>query len=280
MDKIKKERPVLPTIDEIELSQFLEAVYQLYGHDYRNYAKSSLKRCLIRRMSMSSLKNLKELSNKVLNDDLFFQLLQQDLSINVSELFRDPWVFKSLRERVLPYLKTFPFIRIWVAGCSGGEEVYSLAILLHEEGIKNFRFYATDFNETILKQAASGVLRNIDLTSMEKSYKESGGQHSIEHYCDVTDGVVTMKEWLKDKVLFAEHNLAIDGAFNHFHLILCRNVMIYFNPKLKDRVFQLFHDSLEKRGFLCVGTKETVANSSISHLYKEYMFDERIYQKS
>lgn len=266
-------------IDEAQLSLFLEAIYQRYGHDYRDYAKGSLKRRLIRRMDMSSLNDLKELSNRALNDATFFQLLQQDLSINVSELFRDPWFFKSLRQRVIPYLNTFPFIRIWVAGCSGGEEVYSLAILLHEEGIKNFRVYATDCNETIVQQAQRGILQHIDIAGMEKSYKEAGGRHTLQTYCSVQGDQLHMQEWLKDKILFAGHNLAIDGAFNHFHLILCRNVMIYFNLKLKNRVFQLFHDSLETRGFLCIGTKETVANSSMGHLYQEYMHEERIYQK-
>ncbi|HIL28352.1 MAG TPA: protein-glutamate O-methyltransferase CheR [Micavibrio sp.] len=279
MDKIEKTEGV-SSIDDIELNGFLEAVFQLYGHDYRDYARSSLKRCLSRRMIMSALSNLKELSNRVLNDSDFFLLLQRDLSIKTSELFRDPWVFKELRKNVLPYLRTFPFIRIWVAGCSGGEEVYSLAILLHEERIKNFRFYATDFNEAIIKQARSGVLKHINTTDMERSYTDTGGLDSLKNYCTVKGDEVHMQKWLSDKVLFAEHNLAIDGTFNHFHLILCRNVMIYFNSKLKNRVFQLFHDSLETRGFLCIGTKETVAYSSMSHLYEEYMHEERIYRKA
>ena len=260
-----------------DLQWLLEGIFCIYGYDYRDYREGTLKRSLTRRMQLSGISNFHKFRERVLNDWKFFQKLQQDLSVNVSEFFRCPSFFKALRSDIVPYLKTFPFLRIWIAGCCRGEEAYSLAILLEEEGISDYLLYATDINEDVLQEARSGMFE-MDETA-EQRYREAGGTHNLQHYCKVEDKQCRFDPQIQQKIVFATHNLATDGAFNSFHLILCRNVMIYFNKKLKKRALGLFHDSLDIGGFFCLGSQESIIEQEQPDLFEEYIANARIYRK-
>lgn len=243
----------------IELQLLLEAIYLRYGYDFRNYSKAHVKRRILHRLGTSQLLTVTDLQNKVLRDRDFFGELLNDLSINVTELFRDPDFYKSLRENIIPKLKTYAWFKIWHAGCSTGEEVYSLAILLEEEGLLDrCQIYATDFNHKILEIAREGVYQKSDIEQYERNYQLSGGKSKLSSYYQSMYGSVMFNKELSSRIVFADHNLVTDSVFADVNLILCRNVLIYFDKTLQERVVSLFHESLVPSGILCLGTKESL----------------------
>lgn len=272
---------VMTIMDKIELNLFLEAIYQKYGYDFRNYSKASLKRRISMRQMMSKIPNMADMQHKVLHDKNFFHSLLSDLSVNVTEMFRDPDFYKTLRAAIIPILKTYPFIKIWHAGCSTGEEVYSMAILLKEEGILDRSLiYATDFNEIVLNRAREGVYPIDRLKEYTTNYQKAGGKESFSDYYLAKYDAAIMDHSLKKQIVFAQHNLATDNVFGEMHLVLCRNVLIYFNKDLQSRSIGLFYESLVRKGILCLGSKESLRFSSYSDNFNELVAKEKIYQKS
>ena len=270
-----------PDVEEIEVALLLEAVYRRYGFDFREYAPASLKRRLWRRAHAEKLTTISALQDRVLHDPACMERLLLDLSINVTAMFRDPSFYVAFREKVVPLLRTYPFTRIWVAGCSTGEEVYSLAILLDEEELLDrARLYATDINEAVLERARLGVFKLDKMQEYTQNYLQAGGSRAFsEYYVADYDGAVFDRR-LVEHAVFAQHNLVSDGSFNEFHVIVCRNVMIYFDRSLQERVFRLFHDSLANFGVLALGHKETIRLSSFASSYEELDPRERIWRKA
>jgi len=267
-------------LEELEVELLLEAIYRRYGFDFREYARASLKRRLWRRMTAEHLQTLSQLQDRLLHDPQCMERLLLDLSINVTSMFRDPSFHVAFREKVVPLLHTYPFTRIWCAGCSTGEEVYSLAIVLQEEGLyERTRIYATDINEAVLDTAKAGVFPLDKMQQYTQNYIRAGGKHDFsEYYVAAYDGACFSRS-LVENVVFAQHNLASDRAFNEFNVILCRNVMIYFDKTLQDRVHDLFYDSLETFGILALGHKESVGFTSHADGYEVVDQAERIYRK-
>ena len=266
--------------EKIEFDLILEAIYQKYGYDFRNYAKASLRRRLRYRLSQSNLKTISEMQHKLLNDKEFFDTLLLDLTINVTEMFRDPSFFKALREIVISELKKQPFIKVWHAGCSSGEEIYSTAILLKENGMyESSLIYATDTNEMVLDKAKSGIFPIEKMKDFTVNYRKAGGIASFADYYTARYDNAIMDNSLKKNIVFSNHNLVTDSAFGEMDLIMCRNVLIYFNKDLQDRVFRLFMDSLRPGGFLCLGSKETVRFSSLSGNFENVIEKERVYRR-
>ena len=266
--------------EKIEFDLILEAIYQKYGYDFRNYAKASLRRRLRYRLSQSNLKTISEMQHKLLNDKEFFDTLLLDLTINVTEMFRDPSFFKALREIVISELKKQPFIKVWHAGCSSGEEIYSTAILLKENGMyESSLIYATDTNEMVLDKAKSGIFPIEKMKDFTVNYRKAGGIASFADYYTARYDNAIMDNSLKKNIVFSNHNLVTDSVFGEMDLIMCRNVLIYFNRELQDRVFRLFMDSLRPGGFLCLGSKETVRFSSFSENFENVIEKERVYRR-
>jgi chemotaxis protein methyltransferase CheR len=267
-------------IENIEIELLLEAIYQKYGYDFRGYSRASIKRRLKHRLSLSGHATLTDMQREILYDHNFFHVLLQDLSINVTEMFRDSSFYKAVREVILPALAEHEVIKIWHAGCSSGEEVYSIAILLQELDLYGkSRIYATDFDETTLNKAKEGVYPADLLQTYIKSYRDSGGIESFADYYSARYELVLMNKSLKKNIVFSNHNLVTDGVFGEMNLIFCRNVLIYFRRELQDRVFKLFRNSLCTGGILCLGTKETVRLSQYSDSFTDVMKKEKIYQK-
>jgi chemotaxis protein methyltransferase CheR len=267
--------------ENIEVELLIEAVYQKYGYDFRGYSRASIKRRLKHRLVLSGLPTLTDMQRELLYDPAFFQVLLQDMSINVTEMFRDPIFYKALRETVLPALVSHELIKIWHAGCSTGEEVYSMAILLTELGLyEKSHIYATDFDEIALHKAREGIYPANLLQNYTKNYRDSGGIESFADYYSANYELVKMNKSLKKNVLFSDHNLVSDGVFGDMDLIVCRNVLIYFGRTLQDRVLKLFADSLHAGAYLCLGTKETVRLSCYSDLFENICNREKIYKKT
>ena len=266
--------------EKIEFDLILQAIYQKYGYDFRNYAKASLRRRLRYRLSQSNLKTISEMQHKLLNDKEFFDTLLLDLTINVTEMFRDPSFFKALREIVISELKKQSFIKVWHAGCSSGEEIYSTAILLKENGMyESSLIYATDTNEMVLDKAKSGIFPIEKMKDFTVNYRKAGGLASFADYYTARYDNAIMDNSLKKNIVFSNHNLVTDSVFGEMDLIMCRNVLIYFNRELQDRVFRLFMDSLRPGGFLCLGSKETVRFSSLSGNFENVIEKERVYRR-
>lgn len=264
---------------ELGISSLLETVYEKYGYDFRQYSQAHIKRRLMKRMAISGLKDISQIESSVLNDEQFAFLLLQDLSITVTEMFRDPGFYKSLRENVMPILKTYPFIKIWHAGCSTGQEVYSMAILLQEEGLYDrTTIYATDFNQQALNRAKEGIFSNERMKEYTANYQLSGGKESFSHYYTSNYDHVIMKKSLKKNIVWANHNLVTDSVFAEAHLIVCRNVLIYFNSDLQNKVQHLFNDSLINGGILCLGTKESLRFTDVHEKYRELDSKQRIFK--
>jgi len=268
-------------VEEIEVALLLEAIYRRYGFDFRQYAPASLKRRLWRRAHAESVATLSALQDRVLHDPQCMERLLLDLSINVTAMFRDPSFYRAFRDKVVPLLRTYPFTRIWVAGCSSGEEVYSLAILLDEaELLDRTRIYATDINEAVLDRARLGVFPLDKMQEYTQNYLEAGGSRAFsEYYLASYDGAVFDRR-LTENVVFAQHNLVSDRAFNEFHVIVCRNVMIYFDRALQERVLGLFHESLVTFGVLALGHKETIRLSTFSSRFEDIDPVEKLWRKS
>ena len=267
-------------LEQIEIELLLEAIYRRYGFDFRQYALASLRRRLWRRIHAERLDSISGLQERVLHDSACMERLLLDLSISVTAMFRDPSFYVAFREKVVPLLRTYPFTRIWNAGCSTGEEVYSLAILLHEEGLyERTRIYATDINEAVVDRAKEGVFPLDKMREYTENYIRAGGKAAFsEYYTAAYDGARFARS-LVENVVFAQHNLVSDRSFNEFNAIMCRNVMIYFDRSLQARVHELFHESLARFGVLALGRKETIVFSPFQSSYEELDPQERIYKK-
>jgi len=267
-------------IENIEIQLLLQAIYLKYGYDFRNYAKASIKRRIHHRMNKEGIDNVSMMQYKVLYDVAFFERLLLDMSINVTEMFRDPNFYLALRKHVIPKLKEHSYIKIWHAGCSTGEEAYSMAILLKEEGLYDrTQIYATDMNEVVLKQAREGIFSIRKLQQYTSNYQKAGGQEAFSNYYTAHYDHVVMDKSLKENILFSDHNLAVDGVFGEMHLILCRNVLIYFNRDLQNRVIGLFFDSLASNGMLSLGSKESLRLSEYAYDFDYIAREEQVYIK-
>jgi chemotaxis protein methyltransferase CheR len=267
-------------LERIEIELLLEGIYRRYGFDFRDYAPASLRRRVRRRMDGEQVKTVSALQNLLLHDPAVMERLLLDLSVNVTAMFRDPTFYLRFREKVVPTLRTYPFSRVWVAGCSTGEEVYSLAILLAEEGLADrVRIYATDINQAVLETAKLGVFPLDKMQEYTQNYIRAGGTRSFsEYYVARYDGARFSRS-LADGVVFAQHNLVSDAAFNEFNTIVCRNVMIYFAQPLQEHVHRLFYESLATFGVLALGQKETIRFSPHEGSYEELDAEERLYKK-
>jgi chemotaxis protein methyltransferase CheR len=278
-------RPVGPTssrteLERIEIDLLLEGIFRRYGFDFREYAPASLKRRLWRRIHAEGLESVSALQDRVLHDSACMERLLLDLSINVTAMYRDPTFYSAFRELVVPLLRTYPFTRVWNAGCSTGEEVYSLAILLLEEGLYDkTRIYATDINESVLDQARTGIFPLDKMQEYTQNYIAAGGKRSFSEYYTANYEGAMFARSLLENVVFAQHNLVSDRSFNEFHVIMCRNVMIYFDKPLQDRVHGLFYDSLATFGVLALGHKESIRFSPHEERYEKLDAEQRLYRK-
>jgi chemotaxis protein methyltransferase CheR len=235
----------LNEIESLELELLLQAIFLRYGYDFSGYARASIRRRVIQFMQSVGSASIADLIPKLIHDESFFEKLVREFSVSVTEMFRDPAMFHSLRKNILPLLKSYPFIKVWHAGCATGEEVYSLAILMQEEGLgERTTFFATDFNDASLEKAREGIIDLEKARLYTLNYQQSGGKGSFSDYYHARYGALAIRNSLKEKITFANHNLVTDQVFSETHLILCRNVLIYFNKELQKRVVQLFHESL------------------------------------
>jgi chemotaxis protein methyltransferase CheR len=267
-------------IQNHELELFLELIYRIFGYDFRNYNKAHVKRRILHRINNLELGSISELQHKVLHEAGYFDLILRDLSINVTEMYRDPGFYKSMREEVIPILRTYPYIKIWHAGCATGEEVYSFAILLQEEGLyERAQIYATDFNQIVLEVAKKAIYPVSKIKEYTRNYQESGGKNSFSDYYVARYDSVIFDQSLKKNIVFAEHNLVTDSVFAEVNLIICRNVIIYFNKELQNKVIRLFTDSLIKGGFLGLGSKENLMFTDVFDQYQTIDLKEKIYKK-
>jgi len=266
--------------DYMEISPLLEAIYQKYGYDFRQYSKAHITRRIRNRMALSRLEDVSQIQTKVLSDETFARELLQDLSITVTEMFRDPNFYRSLREYVIPVLKTYPFIKIWHAGCATGEEVYSMAIIMQEEGLYDrTTIYATDFNQHALNRAKEGIFSNAMMKEYTINYQLSGGKESFSSYYTSNYDNVIMNQSLKKNIVWANHNLVTDSVFAEVHLVLCRNVLIYFDSSLQNKVQKLFYESLINGGILCLGSKEGLRFTDFHEKYVELDKKQRIFKR-
>jgi chemotaxis protein methyltransferase CheR len=266
--------------ERIELELLLDAIYQKYHYDFKDYSRSHIKRRVMYRLRMSNLQNISNMIHKALYDRSFFETLLMDLSINVTEMFRDPTFYLAVRKKVIPQLKKYPFIKVWHAGCATGEEVYSMAILLKEEGLySRTQIYATDFNTMALQKAKRAIYPIDMIKEYTSNYQKAGGLDSFAEYYTAQYDSVLLDSSLKERIVFADHNLVTDGVFGEMNLILCRNVLIYFTKKLQNRVIKLFLESLAPSGFICLGTKETLQFSEHSYYFSTIVEKEKIYQR-
>jgi chemotaxis protein methyltransferase CheR len=267
-------------LENLEIDLLLDAVYRHYGYDFRGYARASLKRRIHATMRQEHLRTVSGLQELLLHDRLAFNRFLLVLSVNVTSVFRDPEFFLAFRRLVVPMLRTYPFIRIWHAGCSTGEEVYSMAILLQEEGLYDkCRLYATDMDEAVLKQAAQGIFPLESTEQYAANYLAAGGKRALTDYYTGGYGHGIFRSSLRENVVFSQHNLAMDGSFNEFHAILCRNVMIYFTKPLQHRVHELLYDSLGMFGVLGLGSKETIQFSPHEKEYEQMEPGSKLYRK-
>ena len=271
---------VRPPDFEIELPLLIEAVYLKYHYDFRQYARASLRRRLMSALSNLGYHTLSQLQDKVLRDPEMFARLLDFLTVPVSEMFRDPSFFRALREQVVPMLRTYPSLKIWVAGCSTGEEVYSIAILLREEGLlERTLIYATDINPHSLQKAQAGIYDLNRVAGFTENHRKSGARSSLSDYYTAAYGGVMLDKSLRQHIVFSDHSLATDSVFAEVQLVTCRNVLIYFDRELQDRAVGLFRDALCRKGFLGIGSKESLRFSTHAHEFEEVMRDERIYRK-
>jgi len=267
-------------LQNFEIDIFLEAILLRYGYDFRDYARASLKRRIDNRLKQSRLKHVSEMVPRILYEEDFFENFLNDMSITVTGMFRNPEVFRAIRERIIPILHTYSRINIWHVGCATGEEVYSMAILLEEEGLLDkTRLYATDYNKRSLEKAKKGIYPADMMKQYTENYLQSGGKHSFSDYYWAKYDSVKIKESLKDRITFAHHNLMQDQAFAEMHLILCRNVLIYFDKPLQNKVLNLLRDSLAHRGLLIMGDKESISFTEVADDFSEFDSRLRIYRK-
>jgi len=267
-------------IETIEVTLLLDAIYERYGYDFRHYSRASIERRVRQFHGKSGCSTIAEMIPKLLYDESFFEVFVREFSITVTDMFRDPFVYLSLRKNVVPILKTYPFVKIWHAGCATGEEAYSLAIVLKEEGVYDrATLFATDFNDAALDVAKKGIYALDNAKKFTTNYQAAGGTSSFSEYYHARYQAMAINTSLRENMTFASHNLVTDSVFGEMHLILCRNVLIYFEKALQDRVLTLFSDSLVHGGILCLGTKESLTFSNIGNRFQAIDEDARIYQK-
>jgi chemotaxis protein methyltransferase CheR len=273
-----REFPDDPEASDIRL--LLDTLYERAGADFRSYAYSSLKRRMLTQVGRENVGSISGLQKMVVRDTGSMERLITSLTIHVTAMFRDPSYYRVLREEVIPVARTYPFLRLWVAGCSTGEEVYSLAILLQEEGLySRCRIYATDLNENVLQKARRGIFPLGAMQEYTRNYQRAGGQRSFAEYYTADNEYAILRPELRDNVVFAAHNLVGDASFNEFHGIFCRNVMIYFNRTLQERVHRLFYDSLLTFGYLGLGRSETIRFTPHAHDFEEVSAREKLFRK-
>jgi len=265
---------------DIELRLLIDAIYQKYHYDFRDYALASLKRRLTLATTRFGCSSLSQLQHRVLHDPAMFTQLLDYLTVPVSEMFRDPEYFRSIRRNVVPFLRTYPSLKIWIAGCSTGEEVYSVAILLREENLlQRSLIYATDINAQSLQTASAGVYEATRIPGFTQNHRESGAPNSLSDYYTAAYGRAVFDKRLRSHIVFADHSLATDSVFAEVQLVLCRNVLIYFNRELQDRAIGLFRDALCRRGFLCIGSKESIRFSAHGSDFEDVDAEHRIFRK-
>ncbi len=265
---------------DIELKLLLEGVYLRYQHDFRNYSVASMRRRIQQAMERFECESVSHLQYKVLHQPAVFAQMLQYFTVQVSEMFRDPAYFLALREEVIPVLRTYPSIKIWVAGCSSGEEVWSLAILLREEGLLDRTLiYATDINPEALRIAEAGIYPIDRMAQFGTNYRQAGGTASLSEYYTANADDALFTRSLRKNIVFADHSLATDSVFSEVHLVSCRNVLIYFNRELQDRAVNLFHDALVHRGFLGLGSKESLRFTAQADNFAELRPGQKVYQR-
>lgn len=266
--------------EDLEIDLLLDAVYRLSGFDFRQYNRSSISRRIYNRMKVNGIPTISQAIERVIHEEGFLEQLLNDFSINVTEMFRNPEFFKTFREEIIPQLRDYPEIRIWHAGCSTGEEVFSMAILLKEEGLlEKSTIYATDMNENVLEKASQGIFPLQKMKAYTTNYMLAGGNHAFSEYYKTDHQYAYFQPCLLKNIIFAQHNLVTDQSFNEFHVIICRNVLIYFTAALQNQVHHLFYESLSPNGFLGLGDKETLRFADVMLKYKENEGKDRIYQK-
>lgn len=266
--------------EEIEIRLLLEALYLRYHYDFRNYAMSSIRRRLRQAREQLEFPSFSAMQERLLRDPAMLPQLLRFLTVQVSDMFRDPDYFRAIRERVIPHLRTYPSLKVWIAGCSSGEELYSMVILFREEGLEDRTlFYATDINQEALQAAEAGVYAIERVQSFTANHQRSGGRTSLSDYYQAAYGRVSFDKSLRRNVVFSDHSLVTDAVFGEMNLISCRNVLIYFDNDLKDRVLGLFRDSLAHRGFLGLGAKESVRFSAEAASFADFVREEKIYQR-
>ena len=267
-------------LQDSEIESLLERVAEVYGYDFRDYSEASIRRRISQWLSDSGFASFAEAREQVLRDPAVFELFLRGITVNVSEMFRDPFVFSSIRAQVVQHLQTYPFVKIWHAGCASGEEAYSMAILLEEEGLKGrFRIYATDINQGVLQKAQQGIFSLDEMKLFTRNYQRSGGKNSFSDYYTARYDHAMLMPSLKEHIVFASHNLAFDGDFGEMQMVFCRNVLIYFKQPLKNRALNLFSSILAEGGFLCLGTKESLEGRAIEPHFEEISPRTRIYRK-
>lgn len=267
-------------INEEQLDQLIQDISEWYGYDFINYSRASFKRRVNRLIALDKLDHYEDLHRRLRVDAAYLQRFVEEISVNVTEMFRDPHFYAMLRDEILPELAPKPFIRIWHAGCATGEEVYSMAILLKEANLLNRSLiYATDLSPKVLSSAKDAVFPLAQMKLFSENYMKSGGKADFSSYYSANYGFAKFDESLKKNMLFSSHNLVSDNSFNEFQLILCRNVLIYFNRDLQNRVLRLFDASIEKLGFLALGSKENIKYSDIGKNYRQWNSKEKIWRK-
>lgn len=278
--KMNRETHQKTHTESIEIDLLLEAIFRRYGYDFRSYARASIDRRVRSFLASSGCGSVSEMIPRVLHDEAFFSRLARYFSVAVTEMFRDPSVYRAVREKVVPLLKTWPHVKIWHAGCATGEEVHSLAIVLKEEGVYDrATIYATDFNDEALDRAREGIYEMGKFQDATRNYQQAGGKQSFSEYYHARYEAAAMDASLRDRVVFSTHNLASDSVFGEMHLVFCRNVLIYFNRDLQNRALKLFTESLVHGGFLCLGTKEDIRFTDVRDHYDVVDEKSRIYKK-
>lgn len=267
--------------EDIEIRLLLEALYQKYHYDFRNYALASVKRRLRQAREQMGFRNFSGLQEALLHDQGVLPRLLNYLTIQVSEMFRDPSYYRAIRDKVVPHLRTYPSLKIWIAGCGTGEELYSFVILFREEGLEQRSlFYATDINQDALAIAEAGIYELDRLQLFTQNHRRSGGKSSLSDYYSAAYNRASFDKTLRDRVVFSDHSLVTDAVFAEMHLISCRNVLIYFDRHLQDRTLRLFRESLARKGFLGLGSKESLRFSDHAESFTEFVREEKIYQKA
>ena len=266
-------------IEDIEIQLLLDAIHRHYHYDFRHYARASIKRRLLQARAQMGYDSISAIQSAVLHDETILPKLLNFLTVQVSEMFRDPSYFRALREEVVPHLRTYPSLKVWVAGCSNGEELYSLSILFAEEGLAaRTIFYATDINPAALRSAQQGVYPLDRIRLFTENHQLSGGRSSLSDYYTADYDRAVFDKSLRERTVFSDHSLVTDAAFGEMHLISCRNVLIYFDRELQDRAVALFRDSLSRGGFLGIGSKESLRFSTHADDFCDFVREEKIYR--